>query len=149
MQSTARMNQLPLDKMCLVSEVTKKMSKEDFTSYPNPKEGVYIHGLFMEVQFSVKCEIKMIFIKGGSLGCSSRWYIWVKAEGTPPRYASYAYQGSYKRYFGESSFIATTPLFDWTFQLFQDKMDVKNLYECPVYKTRQRGLFINIERPHL
>ena len=41
------MNELPLDKMCLVSEVTKKLSRDDFTSAP--KEGVYIHGLFMEV----------------------------------------------------------------------------------------------------
>ena len=37
---------MPLDKMCLVCEVTKK-SKEEITQ--TPREGAYIHGLFMEV----------------------------------------------------------------------------------------------------
>ncbi|KAL1130935.1 hypothetical protein AAG570_012176 [Ranatra chinensis] len=45
MQSTARKNELPLDKMCLQFDVTKKQ-KEDFMSLP--REGVYVHGLFME-----------------------------------------------------------------------------------------------------
>ena len=47
MQSTARKNELPLDRMCLVCEVTKKYSKEEFSG--PPREGAYIHGLFMEV----------------------------------------------------------------------------------------------------
>jgi len=47
MQSTARKNELPLDRMCLVCEVTKKHSKEEFSG--PPREGAYIHGLFMEV----------------------------------------------------------------------------------------------------
>ena len=42
----SRKNELPLDKMCLVCEVTKK-SKEEITQ--TPREGAYIHGLFMEV----------------------------------------------------------------------------------------------------
>ncbi|XP_069786102.1 dynein axonemal heavy chain 17-like isoform X3 [Narcine bancroftii] len=42
MQSMARKNEWPLDKMCLVVEVTKK-NKEDITSAP--REGAYIHGL--------------------------------------------------------------------------------------------------------
>ena len=41
-----RKNELPLDKMCLVCEVTKK-AKEEVTQAP--REGAYIHGLFMEV----------------------------------------------------------------------------------------------------
>ena len=45
MQSTARKNELPLDKMSLVCEVTKK-NKEEVTA--PPREGAYIHGLFME-----------------------------------------------------------------------------------------------------
>ena len=47
MQNTARLNELPLDKMCLISEVTKKLTKEEIAKPSN--EGVYIHGLFMEV----------------------------------------------------------------------------------------------------
>ena len=45
MQSTARKNELPLDKMSLVCEVTKK-TKEEMNA--PPREGAYIHGLFME-----------------------------------------------------------------------------------------------------
>ena len=46
MQSTARKNELPLDKMCLTCEVTKKQPGE---VQQNMREGAYIHGLFMEV----------------------------------------------------------------------------------------------------
>ncbi|XP_064007233.1 dynein axonemal heavy chain 9-like isoform X1 [Pogoniulus pusillus] len=45
MQATARKNQWPLDKMTLQCEVTKK-SREDVAS--PPREGAYVHGLFME-----------------------------------------------------------------------------------------------------
>ncbi len=41
-----RKNELPLDKMCLVCEVTKK-NKEEVTTAP--REGAYVHGLYMEV----------------------------------------------------------------------------------------------------
>ena len=33
--------------MCLVCDVTKKMFRDEFTA--GPREGSYIHGLFMEV----------------------------------------------------------------------------------------------------
>jgi dynein heavy chain len=45
MQSMARKNEWPLDKMCLQCDVSKK-NKEDFSS--PPREGAYVHGLFME-----------------------------------------------------------------------------------------------------
>lgn len=45
MQSMARKNEWPLDKMCLSVEVTKK-NREDITA--PPREGSYVHGLFME-----------------------------------------------------------------------------------------------------
>ncbi|XP_048221904.1 LOW QUALITY PROTEIN: dynein axonemal heavy chain 9 [Perognathus longimembris pacificus] len=45
MQSMARKNGWPLDRMALQCDVTKK-SREDFRS--PPREGAYIHGLFME-----------------------------------------------------------------------------------------------------
>lgn len=45
MQSMARRNEWPLDKMTLQCDVTKR-NREDFTS--PPREGAYIHGLFME-----------------------------------------------------------------------------------------------------
>ena len=49
MQSTARKTELPLDKMCLVCEVTHKVSKDDLTAAP--KEGANVHGLFLEVEY--------------------------------------------------------------------------------------------------
>ncbi|NXQ15458.1 DYH9 protein, partial [Peucedramus taeniatus] len=45
MQTTARKNRWSLDKMTLQCDVTKK-SREDFASAP--REGAYVHGLFME-----------------------------------------------------------------------------------------------------
>lgn len=45
MQSMARKNEWPLDKMCLSVEVTKK-TREDMTA--PPREGSYVYGLFME-----------------------------------------------------------------------------------------------------
>lgn len=45
MQTTARKNAWPLDKMCLTVDVTKK-NKEDY-GHP-PREGACLHGLFME-----------------------------------------------------------------------------------------------------
>ncbi|XP_032136134.1 dynein heavy chain 9, axonemal isoform X1 [Sapajus apella] len=45
MQSTARKNEWPLDQMALQCDVTKK-NREEFRS--PPREGVYVHGLFME-----------------------------------------------------------------------------------------------------
>ena len=44
-QSTARKNELPLDRMSLACDVTKKV-KEEMQS--PPREGAYVHGLFME-----------------------------------------------------------------------------------------------------
>ncbi|XP_005399408.1 PREDICTED: dynein heavy chain 9, axonemal isoform X2 [Chinchilla lanigera] len=45
MQSMARKNEWPLDQMALQCDVTKK-NKEEFRS--PPREGAYVHGLFME-----------------------------------------------------------------------------------------------------
>uniref|UniRef100_A0A1I8JH23 DHC_N2 domain-containing protein n=1 Tax=Macrostomum lignano TaxID=282301 RepID=A0A1I8JH23_9PLAT len=45
MQQMARKNEWPLDRMCLQCDVTKK-TREDMAG--PPREGAYIHGLFME-----------------------------------------------------------------------------------------------------
>ena len=47
MQSTARKNELPLDKMCLTCEVTKKVAREEMSAPPKDG-GAYMHGLYME-----------------------------------------------------------------------------------------------------
>ncbi|XP_069702004.1 dynein beta chain, ciliary-like [Periplaneta americana] len=98
MQSTARKNEWPLDKMCLHCEVTKK-HKDDFTSAP--REGAYVHGLYME---------------------GARWDIQT---------------GSVV----DSRLKDLFPMMPVIFikAITQDKQDLRNMYECPVYKTRIRG----------
>ena len=55
-QSTARKNELPLDRMSLACDVTKKV-KEEMQS--PPREGAYVHGLFMEGARSDICSEKL------------------------------------------------------------------------------------------
>ena len=98
MQSMARKNEWPLDKMCLQCDVSKK-SKDDFTS--PPREGAYVHGLFME---------------------GARWDT-----------QTGLIQEAHLKDLSPSMpviFIKAIPV---------DKQETKNIYECPVYKTRQRG----------
>ena len=98
MQSTARKNELPLDKMCLTCEVTKK-TKEEVTSAP--REGAFTHGLYME---------------------GARWDTTIG-------------------YIAESRLKELYPLMPIIHirAVTQDKQELRQLYECPVYKTRQRG----------
>ncbi|KFW95505.1 Dynein heavy chain 17, axonemal, partial [Phalacrocorax carbo] len=98
MQSMARKNEWPLDKMCLSVEVTKK-NHEDITA--PPREGSYVHGLFME---GARWDIPSGVITDARL-----------KELTPMM---------------PVIFIRAIPV---------DRMDTKNVYECPVYKTRMRG----------
>ncbi|NXE83161.1 DYH17 protein, partial [Cochlearius cochlearius] len=98
MQSMARKNEWPLDKMCLSVEVTKK-NREDITA--PPREGSYVHGLFME---GARWDIPSGVITDARL-----------KELTPMM---------------PVIFIRAIPV---------DRMDTKNVYECPVYKTRMRG----------
>ncbi|XP_045691837.1 dynein axonemal heavy chain 17 [Phyllostomus hastatus] len=98
MQSMARKNEWPLDRMCLSVEVTKK-NREDVTA--PPREGSYVYGLFMEgarwdTQTGVIAEARL-------------------KELTPAV---------------PVIFVKAIPV---------DRMETKNMYECPVYKTRVRG----------
>ena len=72
MQTTARKTELPLDKMCLVCEVTHYTSKDDLNAAP--KEGANVHGLFLEVNI-VLLNTRNIFLHdlvvrepGGTVG---------------------------------------------------------------------------------
>uniref|UniRef100_A0A5F9CH25 Dynein axonemal heavy chain 17 n=1 Tax=Oryctolagus cuniculus TaxID=9986 RepID=A0A5F9CH25_RABIT len=98
MQSMARKNEWPLDKMCLSVEVTKK-NREDMTA--PPREGAYVYGLFME---GARWDIQTGVIAEARL-----------KELTPAM---------------PVIFIKAIPV---------DRMETKNIYECPVYKTRLRG----------
>lgn len=52
MQTMARKNEWPLDRMCLTIDVTKK-TKEDY-GHP-PREGAYLHGLHLEGTTPKEC----------------------------------------------------------------------------------------------
>ncbi|XP_075889814.1 dynein axonemal heavy chain 9 isoform X2 [Nelusetta ayraudi] len=98
MQATARRNEWPLDRMCLQCDVTKK-NREDF-SVP-PREGAYVHGLYME---GARWDVQTGLIVDARL-----------KELTPAM---------------PVIFIRAVPV---------DKQENRNVYQCPVYKTRQRG----------
>ncbi|XP_063817028.1 dynein axonemal heavy chain 9 isoform X3 [Pseudophryne corroboree] len=98
MQSMARKNEWPLDKMTLQCDVTKK-NREDFSS--PPREGAYVHGLFME---GARWDTQTGIITDARL-----------KELTPGM---------------PVIFIKAIPV---------DKQETRNIYACPVYKTRQRG----------
>uniref|UniRef100_A0A803SVB7 Dynein axonemal heavy chain 17 n=1 Tax=Anolis carolinensis TaxID=28377 RepID=A0A803SVB7_ANOCA len=98
MQSTARKNEWPLDKMTLHCDVSKR-NREDFTS--TPREGACVHGLFME---GARWDMQLGLIAEARL-----------KDLTPPM---------------PIIFIKAIPV---------DKQDTRNVYPCPVYKTRQRG----------
>ncbi|KAI7797195.1 putative dynein heavy chain 9, partial [Triplophysa rosa] len=98
MQSMARRNEWPLDKMCLQCDITKKI-REDFSS--PPREGAYIHGLFIE---GARWDIQAGLMVDARL-----------KELTPTM---------------PVIFIRAIPV---------DKQETRNVYQCPVYKTRQRG----------
>ncbi|XP_031327312.1 dynein beta chain, ciliary-like [Photinus pyralis] len=98
MQQTARKNEWPLDKMCLLTDVTKKQ-REDLTT--TPREGANVCGLYME---------------------GARWDT---ASGS----------------IADSKLKDLFPVVPVIYikAITQDKQDLKNMYDCPVYKTRSRG----------
>ncbi|XP_067615922.1 dynein beta chain, ciliary [Eurosta solidaginis] len=98
MQSTARRNELPLDKMCIQCDVTKK-KKEDFTT--TPREGAYVYGIFME---------------------GARWDV----------HQGIIMESRLKELYPPMPVINIRAI-------TQDKQDFRNMYECPLYKTRTRG----------
>jgi len=94
----ARKNEWPLDKMALQCDVTKK-SRDDMSG--PPREGAYVHGLFME---------------------GARW-------------------DTQTGMIGEARLKELAPSMPVIFikAIPVDRMETKNIYECPVYKTKQRG----------
>ncbi|MEJ1283888.1 hypothetical protein NN561_014866 [Cricetulus griseus] len=99
MQTMARKNEWPLDRMCLTIDVTKK-TKEDY-GHP-PREGAYIHGLHLE---------------------GARWDIQSGA----------LVDARLKE------LTSTMPVI-FAKAITVDRQETRHTYECPVYKTKARGL---------
>jgi dynein heavy chain, axonemal len=98
MQTMARKNEWPLDKMFLTVDVTKKTREELGNA---PREGAYVCGLYME---------------------GARW-------------------DAQTSQIGESKLKELTPVMPILFikAIPVDRKETKNIYECPVYKTKMRG----------
>ncbi|XP_070187600.1 dynein beta chain, ciliary-like isoform X2 [Littorina saxatilis] len=98
MQQMARKNEWPLDRMVLQCDVTKK-TREDMAG--PPREGAYVHGLYME---------------------GARWdpQTGMMAEARLKELAPIM----------PVIFIKAIPV---------DRQDLRNMYACPVYKTKTRG----------
>ena len=98
MQVTARKSELPLDKLAVVSDVTKKGVDEIEAA---TREGAYIHGLYLD---------------------GARW----DAGGG---------------ILDDALLKVLYPLLPVVLikAATQDKMDARDIYPCPVYKTQQRG----------
>lgn len=99
MQTMARKNEWPLDRMCLTIDVTKK-TKEDY-SHP-PREGAYLHGLHLE---------------------GARWDM----------QSGVLVDARLKE-------LTTTMPVIFAKAITVDRQETKHTYECPVYKTKARGL---------
>lgn len=98
MQTVARKNEWPLDRMCISIDVTKK-TREELVSAP--REGSYASGFYME---------------------GARW-------------------DSHSGQIAESKLKELTPMLPVLFikAIPSDRRDTKNIYECPVYRTKTRG----------
>ncbi|XDV45248.1 hypothetical protein PO909_013376 [Leuciscus waleckii] len=132
MQSMARRNEWPLDRMSLQCDVTKK-SREEFSA--PPREGAYIHGLFME---GARWEPQVLALSlalgttgtgSGSRTGNHRYWLWL-SHWEPQ--AGVMVDARLKELMPAMPviFIKAVPV---------DKQDQRGQYQCPVYKTRQRG----------
>ncbi|ERE69011.1 dynein heavy chain 17, axonemal [Cricetulus griseus] len=113
MQSMARKNEWPLDKMCLSVEVTKK-NREDMTA--PPREGSYVYGLFMEGYMNTTGQDERRQQSGARWDTQTGVIAEARLKDLTPAMPVI--------------FIKAIPV---------DRMETKNIYECPVYKTRIRG----------
>ncbi|KAK2112175.1 Dynein heavy chain 17, axonemal [Saguinus oedipus] len=147
MQSMARKNEWPLDKMCLSVEVTKK-NREDMTA--PPREGSYVYGLFMEaVAYGLMpFGVEPISAKGGELKDQPLPHLLAVFQTGPSHLPTLSHAvPAGARWDTQTGVIAEarlkelTPVMPVIFikAIPVDRMETKNIYECPVYKTRIRG----------
>ena len=99
MQVTARKNELPLDKLAVIADVTKKASPDEVESAT--REGAYAHGFSLE---------------------GARWDM----------NAGTLEEARMKEMYPSLPVVLIKAS-------QQDKLDARDIYACPVYKTQQRG----------
>uniref|UniRef100_A0A8C2VBK0 Dynein axonemal heavy chain 17 n=1 Tax=Chinchilla lanigera TaxID=34839 RepID=A0A8C2VBK0_CHILA len=152
MQSMARKNEWPLDKMCLSVEVTKK-NREDMTA--PPREGSYVHGLFMEGNEGLlqhaRNTYQVLCTPCSALSVPGMWPQHSEVRGVWDLSLATLTLGyadpTGARWDTQTGVIAEARLKDLTpampvifiKAIPVDRMETKNIYECPVYKTRIRG----------
>lgn len=123
MQSLARKNEWPLDKVNLTVDVTKKF-KEEFNQ--PAREGAYVYGLYMEGT-ALRLPIVLLFKHGWTIPllCLSAGARWDAQAGV----------------IAEARLKELTPTMPVISvrAVPNDRQETRNIYECPVYKTKIRG----------
>lgn len=123
MQSLARKNEWPLDKVNLTVDVTKKF-KEEFNQ--PAREGAYVYGLYMEGRQTL-CVAGM---HGGLLSCFPH-----QCPSTGARWDTQAGVISEARL---KELTPPMPVISVR-AVPNDRQETRNIYECPLYKTKIRG----------
>jgi dynein heavy chain len=134
MQAVARKQDWPLDRMCLMIEITKKQ-KEEIQSAP--KDGAYIHKyeqidqIFYFGFFSFLLQISL-FIDGARWDKQNNLLIEGKLKELCPPMPVIFVKGKFLFLDEEmnSFFVLAIPI---------DRLDTKGTYNCPVYRIKTRG----------
>jgi dynein heavy chain len=131
MQAVARKQDWPLDRMCLMVEVTKKQ-KEELQSAP--KDGAYIHryNLSFIISHHVFCQISL-FIDGARWDKQSNLLIEGKIKELCPPMPVMFVKGKCLR----NKIVLMKIIIFLAIPI--DRLDTKDTYDCPVYRIKTRG----------
>lgn len=127
LQSIARKNVWALDRMTLTVDITKK-TREDF-GHP-PREGAYIHGLFMEGPVLIRIHPNLLIVFSR---CSPHTSCLAPLAGA--RWDTQAGVMS------EAVVRELTPAMPVLYVRAApaEEQELQNTYACPVYRTKRRG----------
>lgn len=129
MQTLARKNEWPLDKVNLTVDVTKKF-KEEFNQ--PAREGAYVYGLYMEGRQTPSFVSSLlwglsfsVFFSSTPNSCSSTGARWDTQAGVIT-------EARLKELTPSMPVISVRAVPN-------DRQETRNIYECPLYKTKIRG----------
>lgn len=136
MQSLARKNEWPLDKMNLTVDVTKKF-KEEFNQ--PAREGAYIYGLYMEGLYHPSNH--MALLSANQNAFSFICAIWVHLSLKSVLVTAGARWDIQGGTIAEARLKELTPSMPVIAvrAIPNDRQETRNTYECPVYKTKLRA----------
>lgn len=127
MQSLARKNEWPLDKVNLTVDVTKKF-KEEFNQ--PAREGAYVYGLYMEGSRTPSLISSLLF--GPFLVFASPLNPYPSTGARWDTQAGVITEARLKELTPPMPVISVRAVPN-------DRQETRNIYECPLYKTKIRG----------